>query len=685
MKNKFEHTFAGIDYYTLQLWKPKDSNSIAAEPDATLVRRIGDLGHDLSKFADKLGPSRTVFSIFPTQPPMDYIHIIVMVPHITSRKHGLLHEDDPEAKRQKTDDDLSWLSKVHSEIWNRRDERSKDLVHKVTVTVAHYRELQQRLSTRPNQDSRDDILAIKRDILLNYKSNSNTPGNEQVPANVDEESGDDDPELDSFLPATFEFLDLSSLNLEDQPPRLPLPLFIRPEYSIILEEIQLQKIVDSSASRIISGQPGTGETAFLHYMMIKYMLDGIPFLYQSIDGIVYHIYRDKVETIESWNPSKSIVAFVDADGNTNTPQWFIQRKCVQFILASSPTGASPRWFKQIADFMVEQILELWTPCEFYVTGIFLHPSHLDLARLRESVSYFGLNPRRCFRASRSEIHMRSGRLHVTKSIRSIDSSVNIYDLMMGTFDSKHASHAVFEMFPKDENRDLSEARIRAVSKWALNHLMEEYIKREASAVADFYKKITRIPWAGQLRGEMFQLWALNYFDTIDQPTTFRIRNLATSEELDWLYPGPAPRLTFLSQSICTDLWLEIVQNKESRHMVPLVPNFAAVDSILYNPLSVLTSFQMTVKQVHPISVSGLRRIQQSLKLRTPLTSLRPSNREGEHWRLIFVVPDYEAASYSLQDFEGTGDTGIWAQKVDQYVLGLNEDEIMKLACKVSFP
>jgi len=60
--------------HILELWK--DSNPIAD----TLVERIGLLGHDLPKFADKLDPSETVFSIFPTQPPGDYIHIIVKIP-----------------------------------------------------------------------------------------------------------------------------------------------------------------------------------------------------------------------------------------------------------------------------------------------------------------------------------------------------------------------------------------------------------------------------------------------------------------------------------------------------------------------------------------------------------------------------------------------------------------------------
>ena len=44
----------------------------------------------LSKFADELvDPSETVFSIFPTQPDKNYIHIIVKVPR-TSEKEWLL-------------------------------------------------------------------------------------------------------------------------------------------------------------------------------------------------------------------------------------------------------------------------------------------------------------------------------------------------------------------------------------------------------------------------------------------------------------------------------------------------------------------------------------------------------------------------------------------------------------------
>ncbi|KAF8621280.1 hypothetical protein AX15_007910, partial [Amanita polypyramis BW_CC] len=89
IKRQCAVSFEGIDARHLELWKPK--GAIEAEPEETLVERIGPLGHDFSKFAVKLGSSKTVFSIFPTQPPRDYIHIIIKVPHIILKRK----RDDP--------------------------------------------------------------------------------------------------------------------------------------------------------------------------------------------------------------------------------------------------------------------------------------------------------------------------------------------------------------------------------------------------------------------------------------------------------------------------------------------------------------------------------------------------------------------------------------------------------------
>jgi len=166
-----------------------------------------------------------------------------------------------------------WLHEVHSKIWGRQDLRS-EIFRKVKVTAAHYDALQKRLKEQhPDRDSanydagRNNVLSIKLEIL-NQTIPASAPspfvqrahsGNEQILVQDDEDleesDGNDDTE---FLPATLEFLDLSSLKLKKQPIRLPLPLFLREEYSFISRLLNKEP-EHSNGSAIVSGQPGTGE------------------------------------------------------------------------------------------------------------------------------------------------------------------------------------------------------------------------------------------------------------------------------------------------------------------------------------------------------------------------------------------------------------------------------------------
>jgi len=88
-----------IDAHALDLWKvsaidesrlevtwlsslhfqPHDSNLILAKPADTVAKHIRSLGDSLSKVADKLDPTDPLFSIFPSQPPSEHLHIIVKI------------------------------------------------------------------------------------------------------------------------------------------------------------------------------------------------------------------------------------------------------------------------------------------------------------------------------------------------------------------------------------------------------------------------------------------------------------------------------------------------------------------------------------------------------------------------------------------------------------------------------
>jgi len=106
------------------------------------------------------------------------------------------------------------------------------------------------------------------------------------------------------------------------------------------------------------------------------MLAGLPFLYQSMNGVVYHVSQ-ALTPITSWSSEKPIVAFVDADQYSLDPKSFICLPNVKIILASSPHGAERSWTRQIGStsFVTKLVTALWSPSELFLTG-FVIPLHV---------------------------------------------------------------------------------------------------------------------------------------------------------------------------------------------------------------------------------------------------------------------------------------------------------------------
>ena len=310
---------------------------------------------------------------------------------------------------------------------------------------------------------------------------------------------------------------------------------------------------------------------------------------------------------------------------------------------------------------------------------FLHPFDLTYARLKESASYFGFNPRHCFNTSLSASILLQLQDDIKEEIRAISPTTPIASILAETRNTSGLSHLIFELSPADENRHLSGARIGAVSNWALDLLLKEYEKRQATAAADFYFSLLGTPTVAPLCGRIMERQVLKYFDSLKGIQGFKIRALNGSIISDWNYPGPAKRVTFQTQSFAPSLE-SAVGSKQSLHLVPLDPNFPAINSVLYNPSEVLSGIQVTISDRHPVVVSGLKRIQSWLKVDGLLAHLRPSTLSN-HWRLIFVVPNEMAATFHQQPLEGDTGGQEWAGKVDQYVLGIPEDTLWGRAAK----
>jgi hypothetical protein len=168
----------------------------------------------------------------------------------------------------------AWLPELHSKIWGCEDRRS-ELFCDAQITLAHYVELQKRLKRdrdSPNYQS-VGVQSVKLDVLHSLTPISMPailPGHideEQVgPEQIEDAGGSDglDDELCSFFPATIRYLDLFSLELKHQPPRIPLVCLIRREYDVISKLLDNQPN-DNGGSTVVTGQPGTGESWSLFF------------------------------------------------------------------------------------------------------------------------------------------------------------------------------------------------------------------------------------------------------------------------------------------------------------------------------------------------------------------------------------------------------------------------------------
>jgi hypothetical protein len=244
-----------------------------------------------------------------------------------------------------------------------------------------------------------------------------------------------------------------------------------------------------------------------------------------------------------------------------------------------------------------------------------------------------------------------------------------------TCSTKSISHSIFQISPKDDDRMLSQVTTAAISPWALTTLLKIYENRQADASWEFYKMIKDLPDEGTIRGQMFQVQVLKYLSALKGREQFTIRRLTGSNTSQWMYPGPTEN-SFSHSSTFSQLLEDAVTQQKSVHLVPQEPNFPAVHSILYTPGDVLTGILVTDQTKHPVEVVGLKCIQSWLKRGSMLANLRPSI-EGNHWQLIFVVPQQIAPTFQIQMFEGDTDSNEWFKKVDQYVLGIDEDTLWR--------
>ena len=233
----------------------------------------------------------------------------------------------------------------------------------------------------------------------------------------------------------------------------------------------------------------------------------------------------------------------------------------------------------------------------------------------------------------------------------------------------HLSRRIFQISPTNESRALQMCQYEPLSEWVYNYMLRVCEAREADAATRLVTTLSMRSWSASFRGMVFETEILRYLNSIKTDCSLPIRRLGQANQTPWSYPGPIDSRKFREPTVIRYI-KDAAKARKPLHLVPQPSNFPAVDSILYHPDRGLTFFQITINSDHPIAVSGLKRIQKWLNDEPPvdLTNLRPN--KTKPWCFIFVVPPDMAPDFELQKLDGDSETDAWAEKVDQFVLGL---------------
>jgi hypothetical protein len=315
---------------------------------------------------------------------------------------------------------------------------------------------------------------------------------------------------------------------------------------------------------------------------------------------------------------------------------------------------------------------------YTVYRLFLASIDITLERFHQTSHICGYTPRQCFEAAVSPDSLRDATQAITTAIRDIKELYTLASVHGG-----ETVHRAFQIRPSPESRRWNGCLIEPVSVWAFSQMMTVLDRRSMDAAYTFYCAIKGSSYASTLVGMMFKTKLHPFFRTLTNYRTFTIQSLDDrSNTLDIEFSSNTEHLTFGADQHFSGQLASSVSSNKSSYLKPLSRVFSFFDSFLYQPdmsrssFSPLIALQVTTAATHDITITGLEKVQKSLKLKiADLKNLRPT--KARKMIILFVVPDTMGAAFVMQKITGAKKMGHWDKKSAQYVLMLSEKEVFR--------
>ncbi|KIM91762.1 hypothetical protein PILCRDRAFT_138705 [Piloderma croceum F 1598] len=252
-------------------------------------------------------------------------------------------------------------------------------------------------------------------------------------------------DLTAIFPYTIRYIDLTILHLEHLY-RVPHLMFIRDEWRTMVNIFNRRK-KGIHGGAAFTGQPGTGKTCLLYYILILCIIRAQPIVFQDMAGELFLI-NDAVRHITSRGkiPQEDILALVDADGEVGEPRSALfDTSNLRVLLVSSPKGREDRrWLTQsVGDIDAVFVMMPWSREEFLVASLFISRIDITLKRFQDITRICGYIPRQCFAAALSPMVLSVATNMVINAISETKNLDNaIFDLHIG-----QSTRLAFQIWP----------------------------------------------------------------------------------------------------------------------------------------------------------------------------------------------------------------------------------------------
>ncbi|KAG0633397.1 hypothetical protein HOY80DRAFT_896565 [Tuber brumale] len=435
----------------------------------------------------------------------------------------------------------------------------------------------------------------------------------------------------------------------------------------------------------IGGQPGSGKSFFLSYLLVRRLLAGQPTAFRRNDNDCYLFNRDSngsktdANSLFDLPKDQKKALWILTDGALTNERWNMKGHGWFVVLAASPAKikASRQWVKDrnvasryMTNWKWEEIVAAFT------LAMGKRPAPRQIAMLFTAFTCLGPIARTCLEsisARNSSDYNRTLKGYLGEVDREIDTFFT-----QGGFQTiensvhQYASHRMAIMHPT-HNRWLYDGRI--ATRWIAHKVFEKAQAKSQVRCFELYNQLAHQSSLRTAAGWIFEAYAHDWFRKGGSFEAYELPIKDNTPPLKFeTYRSESRNYFTNGNNLAAQVRVKggrgIEQDAVGKYFLPYNANFESVDGLVFGALDTLILLQITIAKSHDIKLGGVKKLCESL----------PATIKNIH--IVFVIPEDRKNEYSrAQSAPAARDVRLKATDltINQFRLVLTEEIMQTMA------